>query len=185
MLGLPKGIVRLETYDPEWIRAYEKEKSIIEDCIRNYIIDIQHVGSTSIEGLIAKPIIDIAVGVPSLVEGHKCIEPLEQIGYEYKGEAGVVGRLYFTKDDGIIRIHHIHIEEVGSTNWWNQILFRDYLRLHNDARDEYGELKKILAQKYANDRETYTERKADFILDIIVRAKEQFFIKAEGNDNIL
>ena len=185
MLGLPKGIVRLETYDPEWVLAYEREKFILQDCVGNYIIDIQHVGSTSIQGLASKPIIDIAVGVTSLEEGHKCIEPLEQIGYEYKGEAGISGRLFSTKGYGVNTTHHIHIEEVGSINWWNQILLRDYLRLHNDARDEYAELKKNLAKKYANDRETYTERKADFILDIIARAKEQFFIKAEGNDNIL
>ena len=185
MLGLPKGAVRLETYNPQWVSAYENERRIIQDCIGNYIIDIQHVGSTSIEGLISKPIIDIAVGVTTLKEGQKCIEPLEQLGYEYKGHAGVSGRLFFSKGDVNNKTHHIHIEEVDSTNWWNHVLFRDYLRLHEYVRDEYAELKKILSQEYANDRETYTTKKVDFILNIVARAKEQFFIKAEGNDNII
>lgn len=183
MLGLPKGSVRLETYDFQWISAYENEKSIIHDCIGDYIIDIQHVGSTSITGLVSKPIIDIAVGVASLSEGHKCVEPLEQVGYEYKGHVGVSGRLFFTKGDENNRTHHIHIEEIDSTNWWNHILFRDYLRFHENERDEYAELKKILAQEYANDREIYTAKKVDFILDIVERAKVQFFIKEEGNNN--
>lgn len=185
MLGLPKGVVRLETFDPQWILEFEKEKAVIQDCIGKFIIDIQHVGSTSIEGLDSKPIIDIAVGVISLEIAHKCIEPLEQLGYEYKGHAGVSGRLFFTKGDVSNRTHHIHIEEVNSDNWWNHILFRDYLRLYEYVRDEYAELKKTLAKEYEDDRETYTAKKVDFILNIVERAKKHFHMKLEGNDNII
>jgi len=174
MLGLPKGVVKLETYNPKWILEYEKEKVIIENCIRENIIDIQHVGSTSIEGLAAKPIIDIAIGISSLEEGYKCIEPLEQRGYVYKGEAGISGRLFFSKGDLHNTTHHIHVEQIDNINWRNQILFRDYLRLYADIRNEYDELKKKLALEYANDRETYTLEKSEFILDIIKRAKEYF-----------
>lgn len=174
MLGLPKGVVKLEAYDPEWVSEYEKEKSIIQDYIGNYIIDIQHVGSTSIEGLISKPIIDIAVGVDTLEEGHMCINLLGQLGYEYKGYIGVSERLFFAKGDESNRTHHIHIEKIGSNNWYNHILFRDYLRLHEYVRDEYAELKKMLALEYTNNRETYTAKKVDFILDIVERAKNQF-----------
>lgn len=174
MLGLPKGVVKLETYNSKWILEYEKEKAIIENCIRENIIDIEHVGSTSIEGLAAKPIIDIAIGVISILEGYRCIEPLEQIGYVYKGEAGVSGRLFFYKGDIDSTSHHVHIEEIDSINWSNQILFRDYLRLHADIRDEYDELKNKLSQKHANDRETYTLEKSEFILYIIEQAKKYF-----------
>ncbi|MBS4535725.1 GrpB family protein [Clostridium sp. D2Q-14] len=97
MLGLPKGVVRLETYNPQWASEFEKEKDIIQENIGSYIIDIQHVGSTSIEGLISKPIIDIAIGVTSLYEGHKCIELLGQLGYEYKGHVGVSRRLFLQR----------------------------------------------------------------------------------------
>ncbi|MBS4535724.1 GrpB family protein [Clostridium sp. D2Q-14] len=71
----------------------------------------------------------------------------------------------------------MHIEEIGSTNWWNHILFRDYLRSHDDIRDEYAKLKKTLAKEYADDREIYTVKKVDFILDTVEKAKNQFYIK--------
>lgn len=135
------------------------------------------MGSTSIEGLAAKPIIDIAIGVTSLEEGHKCIESLEKLGYEYKGYVGVSGRLFFSKGDVHNTTHHIHVEEIENINWWNQILFRDYLRLNDNIRDEYAELKKILAQEYTNNREIYTAKKADFILDVVELAKKYFLEK--------
>lgn len=71
MLGLPKGVVKLKTYNPQWVLEYEKERDILKKSIGNNIIDIQHVGSTSIEGLEAKPIIDIAIAVTSLEEGER------------------------------------------------------------------------------------------------------------------
>ncbi|MGO1368844.1 MAG: GrpB family protein [Senegalia sp. (in: firmicutes)] len=174
MLGLPKGVVKLETYDPKWVLEYEREEDIIQNCIGNNIIDIQHVGSTSLEGLSAKPIIDIAIGVDSILEGYKCIEPFEQLGYVYKGEAGISGRLFFSKGDVHTTKHHVHVEKIDSINWLNQILFRDYLRIDDDVRDEYDKLKKKLSLEYANDREIYTLEKADFILNIIEQAKKYF-----------
>lgn len=78
------------------------------------------------------------------------------------------------------KTHHIHIEEIDSTSWLNQILFRDYLRLNEDIREQYAELKKNLAQEYANDRETYTTKKVDFILDIIEKSKKYFLEYGEN-----
>ncbi len=171
MIGLSNNIVKLEPYDPGWILAYEKEKADIEKSIGEYITDIQHIGSTSVKGLIAKPIIDIAVGVDSLKIGEKCIEPLLSLGYLYKGYYGVDGRLYFPKSNDSSTAYHIHMMEFASTNWERHILFRDYLRLNSEARNEYAKLKSDLAQKYKDDRKAYTESKADFISDIIGRAR--------------
>jgi GrpB-like predicted nucleotidyltransferase (UPF0157 family) len=181
MLGLPKGIVKLEIYNTGWVSIFEEEKRLIEESISDFIIDIQHVGSTSIVGLVSKPIIDIAIGVDSLKEVNKYVEPLEKLGYEYKGEAGVSGRLFFSKGDASSKTHHIHIVEVGSINWQNQILFRNYLRMHNEVRDEYAELKNALAQEFEKDRALYTAKKAEFVLDTIARAKFEFTKIEENN----
>ena len=93
-----------------------------------YVLDIQHVGSTSIPGMIAKPIIDIAIAVKNFEEASVCIEPIERLGYEYKGEFGIPRRHYFTK--GNPRTHHIHMNEISSHDWSDQITFRNYLLQH-------------------------------------------------------
>jgi GrpB-like predicted nucleotidyltransferase (UPF0157 family) len=174
-------MVKLEKYNTDWVSIFGEEKRLIEQSIRDFIIDIQHVGSTWIVGLVSKPIIDIAIGVDSLEEVNKYVEPLEKLGYEYKGEAGVSERLLFSKGDASNKTHHIHMVEVGSINWQNQILFRNYLRMHDEVSDEYAELKKSLAQEFEKDRELYTAKKAEFILDIITRAKFEFGKMEENN----
>ncbi len=169
ILGLEKGVVRLVPYTPEWKKYYDQEKNSLQGILGSTVLDIQHVGSTSIAGMPSKPIIDIAIAVADFERARVCIPLIEWLGYEYKGEFGIPRRRYFVK--GNPRTFHIHMSEITSDEWQNTLLFRDYLRRHPDLSDEYAELKYELALQYPADREAYLEGKADFIRGIIRLAK--------------
>lgn len=181
MLGVSKDKVVLEPYNSNWVTQYEDERAAIMDGIGGYIIDIQHVGSTSIPNLDAKPIIDIAVGIEELDVGTKFIEPLKKIGYEYRSDAGVKGRHFFAKGSAESRTHYLHVEIFGGELWENHILFRDYLREHGDVMEQYRNIKKELAGLFYNDRGTYTSRKTDFIANVLERAKQELIDRKLSN----
>lgn len=169
MIGLEAGVVRLVPYTGEWKRLFEEERTLLQTAIGQYVLDIQHVGSTSIPGMVAKPILDIGIAVTSFEEARVCISPVEQLGYEYKGEFGIPRRRYFVKGDP--RTHHIHMNEMGSLDWENQVLFRDYLMQHPESAEEYAALKMELAQRYSTDREAYLDGKAPFIERVLEMAR--------------
>ena len=169
MVGLERDIVKLIPYNRNWERLFEDEKSRLQEVIGAYVLDIQHVGSTSIPGMIAKPIIDIAIAVQSFEDATVCIKPIEQLGYEYRGEFGIPRRHYFTKGDP--RTHHIHMNEISSRDWLNQITFRNYLIQHPGVAKEYAELKVKLAQSYPTNLQLYTESKAPFINHVLQLAR--------------
>jgi GrpB-like predicted nucleotidyltransferase (UPF0157 family) len=161
MIGLERGVVKLAPYTVEWRRCFEEEKVLLQAVIGQHVLDIQHVGSTSIPGMIAKPIIDIGVAVESFEEAKVCIQPIEQLGYEYRGERGIPRRHYFAKGDP--RTHHLHMNEIDSRDWENQVLFRDHLIQHPHLAEEYAALKVDLARRYPTDRDAYLDGKAPFI----------------------
>jgi GrpB-like predicted nucleotidyltransferase (UPF0157 family) len=165
MLGLPKGVVKLEPHTKQWQQLFAEEAARIREAVGEYVLAIEHVGSTSIGGIAAKPIIDMAVSVKKLAEGERCVAPLENIGYEYRGEHGIAGRFYFVK--GEPRTHHLHMVLATSDFWRSHLLFRDYLRAHPDTAKEYEDLKLELARKCANDRKAYQRGKSDFIENIL------------------
>jgi GrpB-like predicted nucleotidyltransferase (UPF0157 family) len=170
-IGLPKGTVALYSDNIVWKRKYEEEKEILQAALGNNILDIQHIGSTSIPGMIAKPIIDIAIAVKKFEDAFVYIQPIENLGYEYKGELGIPRRHYFVKGDP--RTHHIHMVEIESREWINQILFRDYLIQHPQSSKAYADLKMELAKKFPTDREAYTDAKAPFINQILKLASSE------------
>lgn len=174
-IGLKSGTVKLLPYNKKWRVLFLKEKKLLKSALQNIdIVNIQHVGSTSIPKLKSKPIIDIAVGIKSLPHGKKCIKPLEKLGYEYKHDAGIKGRHFFAKGSPENRTHYIHIEKYNGKLWKNHIYFRDYLKKYSKARKEYQKLKKELAIKYANDRDSYTLEKNKFIEKIMKKAVKLF-----------
>ncbi len=128
-------------------------------------MDIQHVGSTSIPEMPAKPILDIAVAVESFEGATLCIRPLEELGYTYRGENGIPRRHYFVK--GEPRTHHLHMVEATSAMYKEYILFRDYLVQHPDIALEYALLKKRLAQQFVTERQKYQEQKDPFVQRIL------------------
>ena len=175
MIGLEKGIVKLAPYTYAWKQLFEVEKANLQTAVSDYVLDIQHVGSTSIPGMLAKPIIDIAIAVADFEEARVCIPLIEKLGYEYKGEFGIPHRHYFAK--GNPRTFHIHMCEISGMEWQNHLLFRDYLCQHQDVADEYAELKQKLVVKYPQDRTAYLDGKAPFVQRVLQIAKAGQIIK--------
>lgn len=172
MLGLKSGTVRIEKYNPEWKSEFEKERINLEIALSQYDINIQHVGSTSITGCSAKPIIDIAIGVESLECGEMLIPLLEKIGYIYDGDGKIPGRHFFKKGNGELRTHYIHVEPINGELWNNHIMYRDYLNNHFELVKEYSTLKESLETEFANDRDGYARKKDPFIEGILKKIKE-------------
>jgi GrpB-like predicted nucleotidyltransferase (UPF0157 family) len=168
MLGLEKGTVRLAPHNERWHVLFDEEEGRLRSAVGEYVLAIEHVGSTAICGLSAKPIIDIAVAVQEIAYAERCVTALEHMGYEYRGEQGIPGRRFFGK--GEPRTHHLHMVELGSELWRGHLLFRDYLRGHRDIVEQYEELKKELAQRHKENREAYTEGKAAFIEGVLQAA---------------
>ena len=168
MLGLERGTVRLVPHTERWHDLFAEEEERLRVAISEYVIALEHVGSTAICGLSAKPIIDIAVAVREITDAEKCVIPLRHIGYEYRGEQGIPGRHFFGK--GEPRTHHLHMVELSSDFWRSHLLFRDYLLQHRETTEKYERLKKELAEKYRGDREAYTEGKAAFIESVLKAA---------------
>jgi len=161
-----KAPVIIEEYNPKWPLLYEDEKNRILNAIGEKCESIEHVGSTSVPGLGAKPIIDITIGFRTLSEAEECIKPMNKLGYENikEHEAEIPERRYLTKGSKIEgRTHHVHMVETSSKFWKRQLLFRDYLRNNPNVAEEYYRLKKKLANQYGNDRRAYTEGKTAFI----------------------
>ena len=168
-----KRKVEIVNYDPQWPMLYKKEKTLIQKAIGHTIVGIEHIGSTAVPGLGAKPIIDILMAVNHLSDAEQCIEPLQSIGYEYvpEYEASIPERRYFHKGHPPKEQHyHLHMVELTSDFWKKHLLFRDHLRTHPKIAQKYHELKKRLALKYSSDREGYTEAKTSFIKSIVTKA---------------
>ncbi|MFW9923521.1 MAG: GrpB family protein [Candidatus Thorarchaeota archaeon] len=165
-------------FDENWFLKFDKEKSILENILGSLILQIEHIGSTAIQGLAAKPIIDIMIGVESLEKANECIPYLEKLGYEYipEHENELPNRRFFRKPPrgSTKRDFHIHIVVLGSSFWRKQLFFRDYLRSNINARIDYGNLKKELAIKYHDNRYEYTNAKTEFILNILSQANDKF-----------
>ena len=166
----PVGIVN---YDPQWPVLYEEEKGRILDVIGRRIAAIEHIGSTAVPELAAKPIIDIMIAVRRLADADECIEPLQDIGYEYvrEFEVEMPERRFFRKGPPEERTYHIHMIELTSEFWERHLLFRDYLRTHPEVAQQYYQLKKELAARYGSDREAYAEAKTPFIESIVAKSR--------------
>lgn len=171
-LGVEKGKVVLDEYNDEWERIYKEEEKKLNKLIGKYVIKIEHVGSTAIPGLIAKPIIDMGIAVEDLNKNLDYIEILKNNGYEYRDDNGIKGERLFKKINNGLTTHFIHIVEIKSKRWHDFITFRDYLLSHPEEIKTYADLKKSLEKKYANDRKQYTASKNKYISEIIEQADE-------------
>jgi GrpB-like predicted nucleotidyltransferase (UPF0157 family) len=165
--------VYIAEYDPRWPEMYEEEKHAILAVCGPAILAIEHIGSTAVPGLAAKPIIDIMLGIHSLDQAPALYDGLAGIGYEYapEFEESIPERRFFRKGPTDYRTHHLHMVELGGEFWMRHLLFRDYLRQHTEVAQQYEELKRRLAAEYGSNRSGYTEAKTDFIRDKEVRAK--------------
>ncbi len=170
-IGLKRGTVKLVPHDPEWAGLFQAEKAQILGALGDLVLDIQHVGSTAIPTISAKPIIDVAVLVKSIEEACKRVGTIEALGYQKKQENNPE-RLFFTKGPEEMRIVYLHIGDRGTNYVQDMIAFRDYLIQNPGQAKKYMELKSRLAGKYAGDREPYTAAKESFVRDVLKKANK-------------
>ncbi len=168
-----EDVIRLEPYDPRWADQFANERRAIRECVASSIpLVIEHIGSTAVPGLPAKPIIDILIGVSSQ-DLPAIIEALKGIAYVHWEDNPEPDREFLVKGMppfGIRRTHHIHICAVGG-QLWERLLFRDYLRHHAEDRSAYAALKEHLAAQYPDGRAAYANGKGELFADIMGRAR--------------
>lgn len=160
-LGLEHGKVTLAENDPRWEALFEAERQRLQSAIGALVLDIQHFGSTSIPGIMAKPILDILVGLPDFETGGALVAPMTGLGYDYIGTDMVPDDHLFGL--GEPRTHLVHAVVHGGHHWTRNLRFRDQLRAQPSLAAAYEALKVDLAQRFADSRASYTSAKRDFI----------------------
>lgn len=156
--------VEVIAYQDEWPLQFEEEANRLKEIFTGELIDVHHIGSTSIQGLSAKPVIDIMPVAASIDRVDGLNDQMKKIGYEVMGEFGIPGRRFFRKG-GDNRTHHIHVFEDGSEHIIRHLAFRDYLRTHPEEARQYGSLKEKLAREHPTDMEAYIDGKAHFVIE--------------------
>jgi GrpB-like predicted nucleotidyltransferase (UPF0157 family) len=171
--GLGDGSIRkvgrtvvVVDYDAEWPRRFEELRARIWPVVSDVVIRIEHVGSTSVPGLAAKPIVDMTIVVGGRSDVPPTIERLSTLGYRHRGNLGIEDREAFDHHTDVPP-HHLYVCPEGTIGIVNQLAVRDYLRAHPDAARRYGELKKQLAAKFPTDIDSYVFGKTDFILEVL------------------
>jgi GrpB-like predicted nucleotidyltransferase (UPF0157 family) len=165
MTGVPKDPVRVVPYDPSWPEQFETERARVAASLGELPARVEHIGSTAVPGLAAKPIVDVMVGRPSGSELAPYVEALRGLGYDYRGENGLPGRHYFKRADP--RPYHLHLVVLGGDFWRTHLLFRDALRQSPRLALEYERLKRDLAARHGDDRLAYTSAKGPFITGVL------------------
>jgi GrpB-like predicted nucleotidyltransferase (UPF0157 family) len=158
--------IKIVAYDPSWPVQFQEETDVLRQALAPWLVGaIEHIGSTAVPGLSAKPVIDIMAGVQTLEESRPAIAVAARLGYCYAPYQAELEH-WFCKPSPAFRTHHLHLIPTGSPQWLRPIAFRDYLRAHSDVALEYEALKRRLAQEHCLDREAYTEAKRPFINQI-------------------
>ena len=159
--------IRLEPYDEAWPARFELERDALRHVLEPWLVGpIEHIGSTAVPGLAAKPVIDIMAAVRDLGQSRPAIAALQTLDYQYWPYRPDVMH-WFCKPDPSLRTHHLHLVPYGSALWVERIAFRDYLRTHPRAAAEYAALKASLAALYSADREAYTDAKGPFVAEVV------------------
>jgi len=167
-LGLQRGIVRLSDHDAAWSDIFNAEKAELREVFGNKILGVEHVGSTAIPGVKAKPILDLMVAIQSLDNWKECEENLQKLGYQFRADnRELQDHILFVKGPEEKRTHYLKLAELNSDFWSEHILFRDFLITHPKYRQEYEDLKILLLQKYQDNRKPYTDGKKDFIKKVL------------------
>jgi GrpB-like predicted nucleotidyltransferase (UPF0157 family) len=162
--------VHLAPYDPAWARRFAEERDRLARVLGPWLAGpIEHIGSTAVGGLAAKPVIDIMAAVRDLhssLDARSVLAPHGYVYFPYRADV----MHWFCKPSPTQRTHHLHLVPGGSALWAERVAFRDYLRASPEARAEYAALKASLAERHRFDREAYTDAKGPFIQRIVDRA---------------
>ncbi len=174
--------LKVVDHDPEWHMIFQDLKETYLEHLDNLILDIEHVGSTAILGLCAKPCLDIDIVIEDYSDFSKLTEKLSNLGYRHQGDLGITGREAFKRIDDKVpwdgtdtkkMDHHLYVCPKDSKELKRHIAFRDHLKENPDLKKEYGELKKKLVSKYRRDRAAYTEAKTKFIERVLERIESR------------
>jgi GrpB-like predicted nucleotidyltransferase (UPF0157 family) len=165
--------VEVIDYDHDWPRQYAEERDRIAAAIGDSALTIEHVGGTAVPGLPAKPVIDLMIGVDDIERAGPAVAGLINLGYEYipEFESQLPDRRYFRR--GSPDSHHVHMVPVASDYFAEHLLFRDWLRTHPQAAEEYGKLKRGLAGRFPFDRDAYRAGKVPFIDTVVAAARRE------------
>jgi GrpB-like predicted nucleotidyltransferase (UPF0157 family) len=165
--------VEIVPYDEAWPGLFEDERRRLLDAIRPWLAGpIEHIGSTAVPGLAAKPVVDIMAGVASLEASRPALPVLAELGYcyfPYRPDS----EHWFCKPSPFFRTHHLHLVPFDTVQWSGTMAFRDYLRTHADVAAEYQALKTRLAKEFHFDREAYTQAKSPFVTRVTALALQQ------------
>ena len=166
----PEAPIEIVSYDPAWPAMFEEEAEKLRVVLGPWLAGpIEHIGSTAIPGVAAKPVIDIMAAVRTLDASRPAIAalaPLDYCYFPYQADR----KHWFCKPSPAVRTHHLHLIPLDSPDWRRPIAFRNYLRAHPDVAAEYEALKRELAVRFRHDREAYTGAKSPFIDDITGKA---------------
>jgi GrpB-like predicted nucleotidyltransferase (UPF0157 family) len=165
----PAEAIVVVDYDPRWPRLFEEESRRVADALDDAVVELEHIGSTAVPGLAAKPIVDILAGLRALELRPGAIEAMEELSYEFLGENGLPGRLFFRK--GRPRSHHVHAVLVGSDLWERHLAFRDYLRSNSAEAEAYAAFKLKLVRDVGGDRDGYVDGKDAYAAALEKRAR--------------
>ncbi|MEK4978715.1 GrpB family protein [Bacillus sp. FSL K6-6540] len=156
-------------YNPKWVKKFEELRDFVFPVLSDLKVTIEHVGSTAIPGIAAKPIVDIDVVVPTQSDILVAVKRLANLGYVHEGDLGIPGREVFIPPRDV-DWHHLYLCTVDNAEYKRHILFRDYLRIHPVDAKRYSQLKQMLVKQFKGDRSGYTNAKSDFVRDILKRA---------------
>ena len=165
--------IALSAHDPAWAQAFELERARLHSLLPGVFLAIEHIGSTAVAGLVAKPVIDLLAAVESLDDVDVLIDWLCENGYATSREfnATLADRKWLMRWRDGRRTHHLHIVVRGGAPWHDRLAFRDALRRDPALADRYATLKTELAVRHQADREAYTEAKAAFVRDAVERSR--------------
>jgi len=166
-----EGPIVIVPYDPRWPEEFREIATHLRSALGRVAIRIDHVGSTAVPGLDAKPVIDVQVSVAELTPDGPFRTPLETLGYRFHENNADRSKRFFLGPEGTAPVH-LHVRELGSFDERLNLLFRDYLRSHGDAITEYARVKRELANRFRNDREGYVRAKEPTVWSILRRAHD-------------
>lgn len=173
MLGLKRGTVVLKGYTSDWESLFEHEARQLYSELKGMVLAIEHIGSTAIPGMDAKPILDIMVGVQSMNHVGSSLERLAGLGYQRRTNGDLPDRVFLVKGPESFRTHHLSLTYMDSPFWSGHILFRDALRQNAALTAEYLDLKRRLAECFSRDRNSYTAGKERFVRDVVALARSR------------
>jgi GrpB-like predicted nucleotidyltransferase (UPF0157 family) len=162
--------VRIVDHDPEWPALADAELRRVGVAVGETAVSLEHVGSTAVPGLAAKPIIDLLVGVDAIEPRERYVASLERLGYLFAPAPDSPGRHFFALPPQRPRTHHLHVVEAGSEHEFRHIAVRDFLRAHDDEAERYAGLKRGLVARRPRDRLAYIEGKERYVTALEARA---------------